>query len=184
MKRKIIGLFIVLIIFGDLTSVSASSFPGKAPENSSHPFSSEFEMIINALPGFLDIACDVLAIMFLFASLSLGLSLAFKNPQLTKVSRNIMIGTLFSVLTIRILPIYMLTNDVTQFKLIVKNIVILLQSIGVHVAIGMVLIGLLIRFFYKMHENPAHHKWSRNLFIAGAAVSILSLVMPTVFNVL
>ncbi|WP_214483813.1 hypothetical protein [Bacillus sp. SM2101] len=148
------------------------------------PFSTEIEKLINTIPEMLEIAFDIFTILFIFATLALALSMVFKNPQWTKWSMGTMIFTLVTVVLLRVAPIFMLTKDVMQFKLIVNYIIVLLRSVGIHVAIGMILIGLVIRFFYNMHENPSHHRWARNLFIGGGAVTILSLVMPAVFEVL
>ncbi|WP_026801541.1 hypothetical protein [Pontibacillus halophilus] len=159
-----------------------STIPTGPDTSAQNPFSDDVVNMVNSIPGILTVAFDILTIMFVTSAVILGFAIAFKNPQWTKRARGTMIGTLITVLLLRIAPILMLTEDVMQFKLIVKYLISFIQGIGIHTAIGMFLVAIFIRFFYRMHEVPSHHRWSRSLFIGGGFVTLLSLVMPAVFR--
>ncbi|NRD81079.1 hypothetical protein HPT25_27690 [Bacillus sp. BRMEA1] len=133
------------------------------------------------LPQVYDTGMKFITIMFIIAVIALALSLIFKNGKWTKWSTGVMGTTLLIILFFRAGPIIMLTTNTIGVTLFASNLLKFVTSVGIYIAIGMLLVSLLMRLFYKLINHPDYFRWSKRLMLGSVIIAVLSLIIPVVF---
>ncbi|PMC34987.1 hypothetical protein CJ195_20995 [Bacillus sp. UMB0899] len=133
------------------------------------------------LPYIYDTGMKFITVIFLIAVVALALSLIFKNGQWTKWSTGVMVTSLLIILFFRGGPIIVLTMDAIGITLFASDLLNFATSVGIYVAVGMILVSLLFRLFYKLINHPDYFRWSKRLMIGSVIIAVLSLVIPVVF---
>lgn len=194
LKNAFIPLFVLILSLicpnlGFANENGIPTFVEKKEFNGNPVEEKEFEPTIGnwtedvngIMPHIYDTGMKFITIMFIIAVVGLALSLVFKNGQWTKWSSGVMTTTLLIILVFRGGPIIMLTTDAIGITLFASDVLNFATSVGLYVAIGMTLVSLLMRLFYKLINHPDYFRWSKRLMIGSVIIAILSLVMPVVF---
>ncbi|MDC3424388.1 hypothetical protein NC797_07690 [Aquibacillus sp. 3ASR75-11] len=124
----------------------------------------------------------VFAIMFLIGVIKMGYALVTKTGAVLKGSTGILIGIPILVMSIRLFFILFFTTSGPGVTLLVSVFMLLLTKAGFFAAIGMVLVGLVMRLFHKFLNHPEYARWSKRLNIGAVCLSILTAVMPMVIQ--
>lgn len=133
-------------------------------------------------PAVVNVAFYILMITFVFFTIVLAAAVTTKNTQWMKTSVGGILGTFISILALRLTPLLIFTIDIEGVTVFMRNIVSFLTSVGIHVAIGMFLIGLFLKMLSNIFEHPKYFKWSRSLRIGSAVIIFLSIVSPIVIG--
>lgn len=194
LTKSFIPLFVLILtlLYPTLGSANENGIPSfvEKKEHSGNPIEEkEFNPTIGSwtedltgiMPYVYDTGMKFITIMFIIAVVGLALSLIFKNGQWTKWSSGVMTTTLLIILIFRGGPIIMLTTDAIGITLFASDVLNFATSVGIYVAVGMALVSLLMRLFYKFINHPDYFRWSKRLMIGSVIIAVLSLVMPVVF---
>lgn len=127
---------------------------------------------------------NILTIFFVAAVISMAFSIITKTGHWMKWATGTMIFSFIALLILRIGPILFLTTNVVGITLIVSDTVYFLKEIAFWAAIGMVLIGAIIRLLHKIVSNhPEYFRWSKSLFVGAFILGLLAGVIPLLFKV-
>ncbi|WP_163537342.1 hypothetical protein [Gracilibacillus sp. YIM 98692] len=132
------------------------------------------------LVGFLFTA--ILALMFVYGVVKLGYALTTKTGMQLKGSTGMLITIPIIVVSVRLFFIFSFTTKKPDVTLIVSDVIAFVQGTGFYTALGMVLIALIMRLFYKLLNHPEYGRWSKRLFQGAVLLTILSAIMPTVIQ--
>ncbi|RHW36076.1 hypothetical protein D1B31_18535 [Neobacillus notoginsengisoli] len=124
----------------------------------------------------------IFTVMFLAGVVRMGYSIVTKTGQIMKGSTGILIWVPVTFFFIRILILIMFTTDSNNVTLLASDIISLVRTTGYFTSIGMVLIGLVLFFFYKLIEHPEYGRWSKRLCVTAALLTLLATVMPFVLG--
>ncbi|MCK6259569.1 hypothetical protein LCY76_23655 [Fictibacillus sp. KIGAM418] len=133
-------------------------------------------------PKIYNVGIKLITVVFVLSILSYAVAIPFKHPVWLKWSSTSMISSLIAIIGFRLVPIFVLTRDLNNFTTLTNDFIGLLTSVGIYLAIAMVIIGLVIRLFYKMFGQPEYFRWSKRLYVGSIIVTLLSLIAPAVLG--
>ncbi|MFC0273594.1 hypothetical protein ACFFIX_19570 [Metabacillus herbersteinensis] len=177
-------VFFLFNTFG--SSASALPFIKEGPSSNKKEFGSYMEGVtqdVNNLAPNVSTGISILfAIMFLIGVIKMSYSLVTKTGMILKGSTGVLIGVPIFVICLRLLSIIAFTTTGPGVTLLASDLMLLLIEIGFFAAIGMVLIGLLMKLFHKFLDHPEYARWSKRLFIGAGSLSLLTAIMPVVLR--
>lgn len=142
--------------------------------------------VLNSFHGLIPLAINItfyfFMICFAISVVILAVAMITKHAQWLQTSVRGIIGTIVAILLLRLVPLLFLTNDIEGIASLMRDSVDFLTTIGIHSAIGMLLIGLFLKMLYRIFEHPKYFKWSKSLKIGSALILILSIVSPLIIG--
>ncbi|UNL87529.1 hypothetical protein [Priestia koreensis] len=186
------SLMVLVVMFSSQTHVFASSdIPNFVPKQGDMKIEAKridsgtsfmSDTLNGLLPKVMDVGIKVITIMFVAAVIVMAFALLMKNGQWTKIGTGVMMGSFVAIIMLRVVPIFMLTSDRMNITLFVNDTLDLLKHISFVAAIGMVIIGLFIRFLHQLLNHPDYFRWSKRLYIGALILTILSTFIPILFT--
>jgi uncharacterized membrane protein YozB (DUF420 family) len=124
----------------------------------------------------------IFSIMFLIGILKMGYSLVTKTGSVMKEASSLLIWVPVVVFLIRIISIFMFTTNEHNITLLLSDLFKILQSLGIYLSIGLVLVGLVMHLFYKFLNHPDYGRWSKRLWVSSLLLGVMTGLMPIVIG--
>ncbi|KZE67953.1 hypothetical protein AWM68_17425 [Fictibacillus phosphorivorans] len=121
-------------------------------------------------------------IMFLVGVVRMGYSIITKTGQVMKFSTGLLIWVPISFFFIRIMVIILFTTDTNNVTLLANDLISLIKTTGYFTSIGMVLIGLVFFYFFKLIDQPEFGRWSKRLWVSAVLLTFITSIMPYVLG--
>ncbi|MBU8908166.1 hypothetical protein [Desertibacillus haloalkaliphilus] len=148
------------------------------------PLSSFTNSVSGWMPSAYTIGVNVITLIFIAGVIGMIMSMILRNGEWMKWATNTMIFSFIAILIIRVGPVFLLTGTLTDFTLLVSDVVLLLQEVSLYLAFGMFLVAAIVKMFYQMHDHQDYFRWQRGLKIGAFLMGTLSLFIPYVFHVI
>lgn len=124
----------------------------------------------------------IFTIMFLAGVVRMGYSIVTKTGQIMKGSTGILIWVPVTFFMIRVFVLLLFTTESKSVTLLASDIINLIRTTGYFTSLGMILIGLILFFFYKLIEHPEYGRWGKRLWLYSAFLTLLTTIMPFVLG--
>lgn len=124
----------------------------------------------------------ILTLMFIVGVIRLGYAMTTKTGMVLKGSTGMLICIPLLVVVVRLFFIFFFTTSSPDVTLLINDMITFLIYVGYYTALAMVLIGLFMRFLYKLLYHPKYGRWSWGLLQGAAFLVILSAIMPLVIQ--
>lgn len=124
----------------------------------------------------------IFAIMFLIGVIKMSYALITKTGMVLKGSTGILIGIPIVVVLIRLFFILSFTTNGPNATLFISNLLLFFIKSSFFAAVGMVLVGLLMKLFHKFLNHPEYARWSKTLIMGAGILSLVTAIMPTVLQ--
>ncbi|MCM3441412.1 hypothetical protein [Metabacillus halosaccharovorans] len=189
----IVICFFVIVVFGSSSAFAATieipvpqkndglNGPVEAKEMNTFLDGVTKDFNINA-PLVTVLISAILTIMFIFGIIRMIYALITKTGMVLKGSTGVLIGIPVFFVILRLFFILAFTVNKSQAALLVTDFLNLLIHVSYLLAIGMVLIGLAMKLFHRFLEHPEYGRWSKRLYIGAVSLTILTAIMPIVFE--
>lgn len=128
-----------------------------------------------------DYGIKIIYIIFLVAVVALVFGLVNKTGQWIKAATLAMIFSIVSLIVIRLFPLIIFASDVYSVTMLIDDFALMLQYIGYYCAAGLILVGLMIKFYHMMIRHPEFNRWSKRLFLAAIVTILLDTSIQYIF---
>lgn len=128
---------------------------------------------------------DIVTILFIIGTLTMILSIIFKNGQWQKYSQGTMFISFTTMLVLRGLPIIVLSIKSSEdFSHLLNHVINSISSAAVFLGMISISLSFLFRYGNRLIEHPDFHRWSKNLLSVAILMIVFSMIVPILFPII
>ncbi|MFD1736170.1 hypothetical protein ACFSCX_06285 [Bacillus salitolerans] len=192
--KKVVSFMLAVFFLMSATTILASASPFDSQKDINRmpfehkegsgdltTFSLLGERANELLPVVYSTGIKFITVIFLAAVVVMAFSMMMKIGQWTKWSTGVMISSLLVLILFRGVPLIILTTNAMGVSVLAGDFLKVLTKVGIYSSVGMILVGLALRYIYKLITHPDYNRWSKRLFIGSTIILLLSTIMPFIF---
>lgn len=124
----------------------------------------------------------IFTIMFLFGVVRMGYAIITKTGHVMKFSTGILIWIPITFFIIKIFIILLFTTNGTNGTLLASDIIKLIKTTTYFTSVGMILVGFILFFIYRLIHHPEFGRWSKRLWAISIVLSAASTIIPFILG--
>jgi hypothetical protein len=123
-----------------------------------------------------------MAIIFLIGLVFLIYGMITKHGERSKTGRNLLWSSFLVMITMRVVPIIILTTRGLESTLIIRDFMTLALSIGTYISIGSAVAGVALYGMGRMINHPSYERWGKGLGVGAVMGVLLTNIAPYIFT--